>query len=148
MIRLTRERITRFYGRPIASAGGGRFNADKKSLHSDDAFEYEFGYINGSCCYAIVQKRTGRELSLEEATGLRSLSGQGTWSLNLALTDPGKIQEILDTPTRNLGYIYHPGEDDRFRDQLISVHQLKRRQLVVYHAIWRPDLTQLEQDPL
>lgn len=152
MIYLTYDEISQYYGK---AAGGpsksGRFNATGKSSHKDQAYKYEFGYLNGLCCYAIIQKTEGSMIRLEEAYGLRKLSGKGEWKLNKVL-DPDKnlveIQKILDTPSEDLGYFYSPSADDRFKGDLICVHQKGRHQLVIYHPKCRVDLAQIEKDPI
>lgn len=151
MIYRTREEIYRIYGNPFGGLRKGRFNAAKRSSHSDEAYKYEFGYHNGHCLYAIIQKDTGKTISLEEAEGFRISTGKGEWKLNVAL-DPAKntveLQALLDDQSRDLGYFYTPTSDDRSQTKLICVHQRGRKQLVIYHPGWRPDLSKIEADPL
>ncbi len=151
MIYLTKEENYKYYGKGIGGLGIGRFNAEQRSEHSDDAYKYEFGYYNGHCLYAIIQKKSGGKISLEEASGMRMINGKGVWSLNTVL-DPAKnaleIQAILDDHSKSLGYFYAPTQDDRFKNSLICVHQKTRKQLVIYHPKWRPDLEQIEANPL
>jgi hypothetical protein len=151
MIYLNEQQIRSFYGTPFSGPSSERFNAEKGRRHTDHAYKYEFGYINGHCVYAIIQKKTGSLISLEEAQGLRFLSGTGEWKLNVVFDptkNPKELQEILDNRLHNLGYIYTPVATDQFKHPLICVHQGKREQLVIYHPKWRPDLAQVEADPL
>jgi hypothetical protein len=151
MIYLNEQEMRSFYGSPYAGASGARFNASNAQRHGDDAYKYEFGYLNGHCVYAIIQKKTGSKISMEEAQGLRFLSGKGLWKLNVAYDpakNPKELQEILDDYRRDLGYVYEPGADDAYKHPLICVHQGQRQQLVIYHPKWRPDLSKVEASPL
>ena len=151
MIYLTEEELESHYGKQVGGSGRkGRFNAKTKSSHSDDAYKYEFGYLNGHCVYAITEAKK-RNITLAEAEGLRYLSGKNQWFLNTAYTPEKhaeKIQELLDKIAKDLEYFYTPSESDRFKHKLICVHQRSRKQLVIYHPKWRPDLSEIEADPL
>ncbi|YCM47033.1 hypothetical protein V2O64_24635 (plasmid) [Verrucomicrobiaceae bacterium 227] len=152
MIYLTQEQITNYYGKKKNSTSSGKFNAEKRSEHSDDAYNYEFGYYDGHCIYAIIEKTLGAtgssQITLEEAEGLRSLNGNGDWKLNTPW-DPeknaDKIAALIAKKSNILGYFYKPDDSkefkaDIFKSKLICVHQQGRKQLVIYHPKWRPNL--------
>jgi hypothetical protein len=60
MIYLTKQQLCAIYG-PSSVSLERRFNADDSSVHDDTsaAYKYEFGYLQGRCIYAIVQKEQG-----------------------------------------------------------------------------------------
>ena len=152
MIYLTQEQITKYYGKKKNSTSSGKFNAEKRSEHKDDAYNYEFGYYNGFCIYAIITKALGSTgpstITLEEAEGLRSLNGNGMWKLNtpwLPEKHADKIAALIARKSNILGYFYQPDNSkefkaDTFKSKLICVHQKSRKQLVIYHPKWRPNL--------
>lgn len=77
MIYLNQEQIKDFYGTRIGGVKAGRFNAKERTEHSEVGYKYEFGYYKGFCVYAIIQKKSGHKISIEEAEGLRLLNGSG-----------------------------------------------------------------------
>lgn len=151
MIYLNEQEIRTYYGAPFAGPSIHRYNADKGRRHSDDAYKYEFGYINGRCVYAIIQKKTGSTISRAEAQGIRYLTGKGSWKLDVVYDptkNPAELQAILDDVLKDLAYEYVPEATDQYKHPLICVHQGKRQQLVIYHPKWRPDLAEVAADPL
>lgn len=82
---------------------------------------------------------------------LRLLSGNGEWSLNTPWNSkdaPKEIQDLLGDTSRDLGYSYKPGTNDKYKHALMCVRQRGREQLVVYYPKWRPDLKKIESSPL
>ncbi|MBK1828710.1 hypothetical protein [Haloferula rosea] len=151
MIYLTPAQINEYYGTRIGGLKRGRFNAEDKSQHSETGFKYEFGYHKGFCVYAIIQKKSGKRISLEEAEGMRRLNGNGEWKLNTPLNPDKhaeKLKELLDDEGVNLGYFYQRTEQDKKSANFICVHQKRRHQLVIYHPIWRPDLDKVASSPI
>lgn len=151
MIYLTKQQISGIYGGSFPSLNN-RFNADDSSAHKNDAYQYEFGYLQGRCIYAIIQKAQGGNIALVEAGALMAVNGPGVWKPITAL-DPQKdgqvLQNWMNNPVNNLGYTYAPVVHDAFyATALFASHQLNRRQLVIYHPVWQADLSQVESNPL
>jgi len=152
MIYLSVNEIVNFYGAKTGGLYNGRFSAHKKSIHkSSPNWEYEFGYINGLCAYAIIQKKGSGLIDLAAAAQFRHLSGKGDWNLITALNperDTLRLQEMYEDRGVDLQYEYAPLETDRFRSKLYCVHQRSRQQLLIFHPKSKADPAEAASNPL
>lgn len=140
MIYLNQFEIEQRYGASFATGGAKRFNAASCSRHQTSGYKYEFGYIKGYCCYAIIQKQSGGAISVVERQSLLARNGGGDWKVL-----EGK--EELESKPITFQFT-PPKEETRFPSPLFGSHQRQRSQLVIYHPRWEPDLSQVESNPL
>jgi hypothetical protein len=166
MIYLTKQQLCAIYG-PSSVSLERRFNADDSSVHDDTsaAYKYEFGYLQGRCIYAIVQKEQGGIIAPLESDMLLASNGNGQWKLrednapqtaNVPVpkkpTPAPKPPDPPQKPPNNsipLSFTYDPVNNDAFYPtHLFASHQMQRQQLVIFHPSWQVDLSQVESNPL
>ena len=140
LIYLNQSALEQQYGPSFATGGYRRFNAESCSRHEAGAYKYEFGYISGYCCYAIIQKQDGSALAVVERQSFLALNGSGEWKI-LDGTEAQRDKPITFQYTP-------PKEETTFTSPLFASHQWQRAQLVIYYPSWHPDLAQIEADPL
>jgi hypothetical protein len=139
MIYLNKEEIKARYGASFATGGATRFNAESCSKHQNDAYKYEFGYLNGYCVYAIIQKRSGGIVSTVERQSLLALNNKSEWKIIDGAEKGQKPISFQCTP---------PKEEVKFPSPLFGVHQHQRSQLVIFHPKWQVDLEKVAANPL
>gem|GEM_PF-3873676 len=118
---------------------------------SNQNWEYEFGYMNGFCAYAIIERKRKGFIDLAAAAAFRTLSGKGNWNLITALNperDTVQIQAMLDDKNVDLQYEYVPLATDRYNSKIYCVHQRRREQLFLFHPKTKSDPSEVAANPL
>jgi hypothetical protein len=142
MIYLNQVEIEQKYGKTLPTGGASRFNADSCSKHQASAYKYEFGYIKGYCCYAIIRKRSGGSIAIIERQSFLAamLDGKGEWKL---------LDGAENLKNKPISFQFSPPkEEQKFPSALFASHHMQRSQLVIYHPRWQPDISALEANPI
>jgi hypothetical protein len=151
MIYLSQQELAKYYGTPAGGLGKGKFSATERSNHQTTYFKYEFHYYLGFCVGAIIQKKSGGDLSVIEAQGYRNICGKSAWLLLTAFNpdkDGAELQKFITDDANDLHYEYSPSPDDRFQTKLLCSHQRNRQQVVIWHPKWLPSLEQISRSPI
>ncbi|MGF1532034.1 MAG: hypothetical protein ACFCU4_11845 [Puniceicoccaceae bacterium] len=141
MLQTTREKIQAFLGTPLSHLGRVPFNAEDSLRFQDKVYFFEIGFLDKLSVYVVAQKLDNSTIDDLEARGLRAISGSvAEWVL---LTKATREFDIND-PVNDLKWAYRPAKkDDRIVRELLCSHQQRRRQLVIFDPLWRPDLNKI-----
>ena len=146
MLQTQADRIIAFFGPALPGHGRHLFNAEAATRHRDSVYRYEFGYLGGVTCYAVIEKNDHSSIAEVEALGFRVLAGgSGEWQLWPALPRNADIRD----PSLDLSWVYQPAKkDDRIIRLLLCQHQQERRQLILFDPVWRPSLSEIAKKRL